>query len=306
MELPEVLPPAWQDALDELAGHLADERGLAPRSVDAYLRDARQLAGFCAGFAITDPDEVAPLVLRRYLAALHAEGYARASLQRKTTALRQLFALLARRDRVDVDPAARLASPKSAQRLPKALRPAQVEALLAAPDVDTPRGQRDRALLELLYASGARVGEAVGLDVDGVDLASGRVRLHGKGDKERLVPLGEPACVALERWIGDGRRRLLAEAATAGPAVFCGVRGGRLSDREARTIVGRHARAAGLEGVSPHALRHSYATHLLEGGADVRAVQELLGHVALQTTQTYTHLTQDHVRRSYERAHPRA
>ncbi|MFO8074855.1 MAG: tyrosine recombinase XerC [Egibacteraceae bacterium] len=306
MELPEVLPAPWQDALDELASHLADERGLAPRSVEAYLRDARQLAGFCAGFAITDPDEVAPLVLRRYLAALHAEGYARASLQRKATAARQLFALLARRDLVDADPAVRLASPKSTPRLPKALRPAQVAALLAAADPGSPRGQRDRALLELLYASGARVGEAVGLDVDGVDLAAGRVRLRGKGDKERLVPLGEPACVALERWIGDGRRRLLAEAAVAGPWVFCGVRGGRLSDREARAIVARHARSAGLEGVSPHALRHSYATHLLEGGADVRAVQELLGHVALQTTQTYTHLTQDHVRRSYERSHPRA
>ena len=306
MELPEVLPPAWQDALDELASHLADERGLAPRSVEAYLRDARQLAGFCTGFAIDDPDEVAPLVLRRYLAALHAEGYARASLQRKATAVRQLFSLLARRDRVEADPAARLASPKSAPRLPRALRPAQVEALLAAPDAATPLGQRDRALLELLYASGARVGEAVGLDLDAVDLAGGRVRLYGKGGKERLVPVGEPACVALERWIGEGRVRLLATAAAGGPAVFCGVRGGRLGDREARAVVARHARAAGLEGVSPHALRHSYATHLLEGGADVRAVQELLGHVALQTTQTYTHLTQDHVRRSYERAHPRA
>lgn len=308
MDVPERLPPAWAHALAAFGAHLRDERGLARHSVDAYERDARQLAGFCADFAITDPAEVEPLVLRRYLAALAAEGYARTSIARKASSVRLLFATLARRDLIGTDPAAALGAPRGGQRLPRVLKPAQTVALLAAPDAATPMGQRDRALLELLYASGARIGEAVGLDVDDVDLVAARVRLLGKGNKERVVPLGEPACGALERWVCEGRPRVLEAAgvATGTPALLVGARGRRLGQRDARSVVTACARAAGLEGVTPHTLRHSFATHLLEGGAELRAVQELLGHVALTTTQTYTHLTRDHVRSSYEQAHPRA
>lgn len=318
MDLPEELPAPWAAALDTLAVHLRDERMLAAHTVAAYLRDARQLAGFCASLGIPDPAEVQPLVLRRFLAALAEEGYARASLARKSAAVRGLFALLARRGVVDADPALALGTPKGERRLPKVLTVAQVERLLAAPDPGTAAGQRDRALLELLYASGARVSEAVGLDIDAVDLAAGAVRLFGKGSKERLVPLGEPACVALERYVGDGRARLLAAAAAdAGPdsgpdsgpdtpAVFLNGRGARLGVRDAREAVDRASRLAGLGKVTPHTLRHSYATHLLEGGADLRAVQELLGHVALSTTQIYTHVSREHLRSTYEHAHPRA
>lgn len=287
---------------------LTHEEGLAARSVAAYRADARQLGAFCAAFGIDDPDEVEPLVLRRYLAALGQRGYARASLQRKSSSVRRLFAVLVDRGLVAHDPAGRLATPRGQRALPRALRPREVAALLTAPDPDDALGQRDRGLLELLYGSGARVGEAVGLDLDALDLARGAVWLHGKGDKRRRVPLGEPACEALERWVAGGRGEVLARAGRtdAEPALLLGARGRRLSDREARSVVERAAAAAGLRGVTPHTLRHSYATHLLEGGADVRSVQELLGHVALNTTQTYTHVTREHLRRSYEHAHPRA
>lgn len=306
MHVPERVPPAWSHALEEFGIHLRDERMLAQHSVAAYTRDARQLAGFCAGFSIDDPDEVAPLVLRRYLAALLADGYARASVARKAAAARSLFALLARRAIVAEDPAAALGTPRVGRTLPRVLRRDQVHALLTAPDAATPLGMRDQALLELLYASGARVSEAVGLDTDGVDLAAATALLHGKGDKQRLVPLGEPACRAVERWLTDGRPAVVAAGETTSAAVFVNTRGRRLAARGAYAVVERAARAAGLGPVSPHTLRHSYATHLLEGGADLRSVQELLGHVALSTTQNYTHLSREHLRASYEHAHPRA
>lgn len=301
--VPADLPDAWRQALTVLRCHLADERSLADHTVAAYLGDARQLAAFCAGHGIAAPDEVAPLVLRRWLASLGERSYARASMARKSTTARRWFALLARRGLVGTDPAAALGTPRGERRLPRVLRPQQVAALLTAPDPGTARGLRDRALLELLYASGARVSEAVGLDLDALDLRAGSARLHGKGDKTRLVPVGLPACAALRTWLADGRPHL--QPATRGP-VFTNLRGARMTARDAWTAVDRAARAAALGRISPHTLRHSYATHLLEGGADLRSVQELLGHASLATTQLYTHVTRDHLRSSYEHAHPRA
>lgn len=301
---PAALPAAWQAALDALVVFLRDERGTAAHTVAAYVADARQLAAFCAGFGIDDPAEVEPLVLRRWLAELGRGGYARSSTARKGSAARAWFGLLHRRGLTEADPTAHLATPRTPRRLPRALRADQVAALLAARAGDDPLSLRDRALLELLYACGARVAEAVGLDIDGVDLVDATVRLHGKGDKERIVPLGEPACVAVERWLAAGRPRLATP--DSGAALLLGRRGRRLDQREARTAVASAAAAAGLGHVTPHQLRHSCATHLLEGGADLRTVQELLGHVALATTQTYTAVTRDHMRSSYERAHPRA
>lgn len=307
MPVVDALPPAWVEALAVYRTHLSDERMLADHSVAAYCGDARQLAGFCAGFGIDDPDEVEPLVLRRYLAALVQSGYARTSVARKAATARSLFSFLARRGLVERDPAGLLETPKIGRRLPRVLRADQVRALLEAPDATSAVGQRDRALLELLYATGARVSEAVSLDVGDVDLVAATALLRGKGSKQRVVPLGEPACLAVERWLQDGRREL--SACPPGPppdAVFLQTRGGRLSPRGAYAAVDRAARAAGLGRVSPHTLRHSYATHLLEGGADLRSVQELLGHVALSTTQNYTHVSREHLRASYEHAHPRA
>ncbi len=304
MKVEHALPAAWVTVLDVYEVHLRDERMLAALTVDAYLSDLRQLAGFCAEFGIDDPAEVEALVLRRWLGALASESYARTSLARKTAAARTFFTLLLKRGLISVDPALQLSTPKVGRRLPKALRRDQIKALLAAPDAATPVGMRDRAALELLYATGARVSEVAGLDVDVVDLAGATARLFGKGSKERIVPLGEPACVAVERWLGEGRP-VLATAA-AGPALFVTQRGTRMTDHDLRAVVRRAAARAGLGGVTPHTLRHSYATHLLEGGADLRSVQELLGHVALSTTQIYTAVSRDHLRASYDHAHPRA
>lgn len=302
----EPLPPAWADALERFRSHLDEERGLSPSTVRAYLADATQLAAFCASFGIADPDEVEPLVLRRHLAALAEAGRARASVARKVASLRCLFALLARRGLVAADPAGGLETPRRMRRLPRALRQAQVRALLEAPGA-SPAGLRDRSLLELLYASGARISEAVGLNVDALDLAGGTVRLHGKGDKHRMVPLGEPACLAVERYLAGGRPALAAVAPGGpGPALFLGLRGQRLGARDAYAAVRAAAAAAGLGHVTPHMLRHSYATHLLQGGADLRSVQELLGHATLATTQVYTHVSREHLLESYRRAHPRA
>lgn len=307
VKVPERLPPAWAHALAAYGASLREERGLAAHTVAAYERDARQLAGFCADFGIVDPDEVEPLVLRRFLAALASQSYARTSVARKASVVRGLLAHLADLGLISANPAAHLGTPRTQSRLPRVLGPAQVARLLDVPDPATALGQRDQALLELLYASGARVGEAVALDVDALDLVAARVRLRGKGDKERLVPLGEPACQALERWLGDGRVRVLGGSGGGGvAAVFLGARGGRMGDRDVREMVSACGSVAGLGQVTPHTLRHSFATHLLEGGADIRSVQDLLGHVALSTTQIYTHLTREHLRSSYDAAHPRA
>lgn len=302
MQIVGTLPPAWQRAVATLRVHLADERGLSPNTVAAYDRDARQLAGFCAGFAIDDPAEVTPLVLRRFLAELNRCGYARASLARKAATVRALFRLLSVRGLVDGDPAAGLAAGRGQRSLPRVLRVDEVERLLAAPDA-APGGLRDRALLEFLYASGARVSELVDLDDDAVDVHGGVARLRGKGDKERVVPLGEPVRAAVARWLDEGRSALVGGSTTV---VFCNASGRRLHPRSVRRIVARHAAAAGLSRVTPHTLRHSYATHLLEGGADLRSVQELLGHTALATTQIYTHVSREQLRSAYEHAHPRA
>lgn len=301
------LPPRWVHALDVYGSHLEDERMLAAHTTRAYLADAAQLAVFCTDFGIDDPDEVEPLVLRRHLAALAGAGYARASVARKAATLRSLFRLLRKAGLVAADPAADLGTPKGERRLPRVLRRDQVAALLAVPDRATADGQRDLAALELLYASGARVSELVGLDMDALDLTVGTARLLGKGSKERLVPIGEPACVAVERYLDRGRPLHAAAArGSVPPALLLDRWGRRLPDRTARSIVERCAAAAGIGSATPHTLRHSYATHLLEGGADIRSVQELLGHAAASTTQLYTHLSRDHVRTSYDHAHPRA
>lgn len=303
--------PGWGDPIDAFRRHLALEKGHSSHTVDAYVRDVTQLARWCEGFAILAPDEVTLQVLRRFIGDRRRQGLAKASIARKRASLRAFYAYARRRGLVSHDPASALDAPRLDKRLPKALRRDQVAALIADAAGGDPLDQRDMAILELLYASGARISELVTLDLDALDLTQARARLHGKGDKQRLVPLGQPAVQALQRWIHDGRASLASRGAgSAGratcAAVFLGARGGRLDRSEAYRMVTRRGLSAGVGHVTPHMLRHSYATHLLEGGADLRSVQELLGHVALATTQTYTHISREHLRSVYAQAHPRA
>jgi site-specific recombinase XerD len=304
------LSPAWRDLVIPFRRHLAEEKGHSAHTVAAYVGDVAQLATWAGDFAI-DPDEVTTQVLRRFIGERRREGLATATIARKRASLRAFYAFALRRGAVGRDPAAVLDAPKLDRRLPKVLRRDQVAALIAATDGAAPLDVRDAAMLELLYSSGARISELVALDVDRLDLDRRAVTLHGKGDKDRLVPLGDPAVSALRRWLDDSRPALLRAAADAGrqgadAAVFLGPRGGRLDRSEAYRMVVRRGTEAGVGHVTPHVLRHSYATHLLEGGADLRSVQELLGHAALATTQTYTHVSREHLRSVYTEAHPRA
>lgn len=299
-----VLPPAWREAIAAFRDHLVLGRDHSDHTVAAYLTDATGLASFCADLAVEHPDEVELVVLRRYLADQSERGYARSTIARRASSVRTLFRFLARQGYVARDVSQLLGTPKQGRNLPRVLRPEQVVAVITSPDPSTPTGLRDRALIELLYATGARVSEACGLDLEAVDLPQGLVRLLGKGRKERIVPLGEPCRDALRAYLDAGRPLLAAPAAR--DAVFLNGRGDRLGTRDARTAVERAGRQAGVGHVTPHTLRHSYATHLLEGGADLRAVQELLGHASLATTQRYTHLSRGRLLEVHAMAHPRA
>jgi len=307
---PEVgLPEPMARVLGEYERHLVSERDLAPHTVRAYLGD---LAGLLEHAHRMGLDEVAELdlrTLRSWLAKQQTLGRSRTTLARRATAARVFTAWLARTGRVPADPGASLGSPKAHSTLPSVLRADQAEDLIAAAtalaDDGSPVGLRDVAMLELLYATGIRVGELVGLDVDDLDADRSVVRVFGKGRKERTVPYGRPAARALQFWLRQGRPLLAREG--SGAALFLGARGGRIDQRAVRTLVHRRiADVPGAPDLGPHGLRHSAATHLLEGGADLRSVQELLGHASLATTQRYTHVTTDRLRRAYQQAHPRA
>ncbi len=295
---------AWVTAIELLVEHLQLERGRSPHTVAAYRRDASAFALRCQARGLVHPGQVDLRVLRRYLAELDAQGYARTTIARRSSSLRGWFALLVRRGVIASDPAALLVAPRTGRHLPRVLRLDEVERLLAAPDATQPVGLRDLALIELLYASGARVAEACRLDLADLDLEQRQAHLTGKGERARIVPLGAPACGVLERYLDQARPKL--RAPDSPPAVLLGVRGGRLGTRDARTAVERAAGQAGIGRVTPHTLRHSAATHLLEGGADLRVVQELLGHASLVTTQRYTHLSRGRLIEVHARAHPRA
>lgn len=299
------LPQPWRHAVEALVEHTALERGRRDNTVAAYRADALDLAAACVAWGIEHPGEVTRLTLRRYLATLAERGLASSTRARRTSVARTWFALLARRGLVREDPSLLLESPRAGRPLPRVLRVDQIDRLLVAPDGETALGVRDRALLELLYASGARVSEACGLDLAGLDLDQRQVRLSGKGGKERIVPLGAPAVAALDRYVRTARPQLLT-GDRAQAAVLVGARGGRLGTRDAREVVARAGRAAGLGHVTPHELRHAFATHLLDRGADLRQVQELLGHASLATTQRYTHLSRGRLQEVHARAHPRA
>lgn len=303
----DAVAPREDDVLADFATHLGAARGLSAHTVRAYCGDVRDLLGF-AGRRGRTWETVDLAVLRAWLASLVAAGRGRSTVARRGAAARCFYAWAAESGRIASDPSARLVAANPGSALPTALgvAPARglVEAAAEAAAADDPVALRDWALVELLYATGARVGEVAGLDVDDVDLRSRTVRLLGKGDKERVVPFGLPAARALAAWLERGRPALA--VAGSGPALLLGVRGGRTDQRQLRTAVHRAAARAGVEDVAPHALRHTAATHLLHGGSDLRTVQELLGHASLATTQRYTHVSAERLRSSYLQAHPRA
>ncbi len=298
-------------ALLSYLDHLVVERGIADNTLRSYRRDLRRYAAYLAGRGVRDLAEVAESDVGEFLAVLR-EGepghppLAVSSAARTLVAVRGLHRFAARDGLVEVDVAREVHPPTPPRRLPKALPLDRVERLLDACRTDSLLGLRDRALLELLYSTGARISEAVGLDLDDVDLGSRSAQLAGKGGKERLVPVGRPAVAAVDAYLVRARPGLAARG-RGSPALFLNVRGGRLSRQSAWQALRTAADRAGVrEPVSPHTLRHSFATHLLEGGADVRVVQELLGHASVTTTQVYTLVTVDSLREVYALAHPRA
>jgi integrase/recombinase XerC len=303
------LSEAWAQALAEFERHLSGERDLSVHSVRAYIGDITALAEHASRLGLDGPADLSIRSLRSHLANQQTLGRARTTLARRATSARLFTAWLLRTGRAAEDVGALLAIPKAHRDLPVALSHDDVRALLdataAAVAADGPLGRRDLAILELLYATGIRVGELTGVDLDDLDTSRRVVRVLGKGRKERVVPYGAPAADALEAWIARGRRAMSVE--TSGPALFLGARGGRIDQRTVRRVV--HDRLALVDGapdLGPHGLRHTAATHLLEGGADLRSVQEILGHASLGTTQIYTHVSNERLRSAYQLAHPRA
>ncbi len=296
--------------LDEYLGYLETERNMSPETVRAYRGDLLGFIQFCQRAGVTRPEDVDHRLLRRYLSNLQTRGYSRATVARRSSAVRSFFRFLLQRGNLVSDPAAALSPPRKDRRLPRVLRLEEVDDCEARQRLRIyTTSLRDMALVELLYSTGMRVGELANLDVEDLDTDRGEVIVLGKGRKERIIPVHDAALQLLAGYIEKERPILAANGAGGGDGnpLFLSVRGGRLSDRGVRRVVERFFR--GLEGgkrVSPHTLRHTFATHMLQGGADLRTVQELLGHVDLSTTQIYTHLDKDQLKRVFFRTHPRA
>lgn len=292
--------------LGRYRAYLETERSVSPNTVRNYTKAVGDFLDFLGEEGTATLDDVDREMLRRYVSALtEREGLKSPSVAGRLSALRSFYRYLVQEDLAAYNPVARLALPKLPKRLPQFLSKEEAERLVEAPDTATPVGQRDRAMLELFYATGMRVSELVGLDVGSVDLDTREVRVWGKGSKERVVLMGVPAAEALRRYLREGREALRGPSGVG--ALFVNQQGKGLSVRAVQVAIARHARAAGLDKeVHPHMLRHSFATHLLDGGSDLRTVQELLGHASLTSTQIYTHVTQAQARRVYLDAHPRA
>ncbi len=295
----EPLPPAFVQSRQEVLDVLAVERGLSANTVQAYRRDLEDHLRFLVTSGLSHLRQVEEVHLLLYLGTLRRAGLAPASVMRRLSAVRAFYRHLVREEVLRADPTANLPTTRLLRHLPPVLTIAEVERLLAQPDTNTPRGLRDRAMLEVLYATGLRVSELCSLRRGDLNVDRGLVRCVGKGSKERIVPVGAPACAAVRAYLGARR--------DAAPALFLGNKGHALTRVAFWRIIARYARQAGLRGpVSPHTLRHSFATHLLEGGADLRTIQELLGHANIATTQIYTHVSVDTLREVYRAYHPRA
>jgi integrase/recombinase XerC len=300
---------AWAAAVDEFSRHLSLERNRSPHTVRAYLADVRNLVVYAAGHGIERPQDVTLEVLRGWLMFMLDGGASRTSMARRVASIRTFTSWAHRLGLVATDVGLRLVSPRVSHTLPTVLSQQQAEDLLdtatVAADDMSAIGQRNLAILELLYSTGMRVGELVNLDIGDINNDQRTVRVLGKGSKERVVPFGLPAQRAVDSWRDDGRKLL--SNAHSGHALFLGARGGRIDPRTVRGMLASLQRLIpDMPLISPHALRHSAATHLLEGGADLRVVQEFLGHASLATTQIYTHVSVERLKAVYEQAHPRA
>ncbi len=305
-------PPRTESRFESLVldflAYLELERGLSRNTLDAYRTDLHQYGEYLGAHDL-DALTAGPADISEFLAELATGGegraYSSATVHRKAACLRSFYKNLRRDELIGDDPTAALSSPRRAKKLPQVLNYAEVQKLLASPRGDEPTALRDRALLEVMYACGLRASETIGLDVGDVDLHEGFLRARGKGSKERLVPLGRKAIAAISSYMRGGRPKLVGERHEA--RLFLNFRGGPLSRQGLYKIVQRNARTAGLAGqLSPHTLRHSFATHLLAGGCDLRAVQEMLGHADISTTQMYTHLSGEQLKTVYFNSHPRA
>ncbi|WP_035764037.1 tyrosine recombinase XerC [Arthrobacter sp. H20] len=303
------LPEPFQNTVDRYQRYLSAERNRSVHTVRAYLTDIGGLLRFANQTGVTRLDEITLADLRSWLGSMDAQGQARSTIARRAATVRSFLAWAVREELIEVNPALRLRAPRREKTLPGVLSAKQLggifEGLRTASVDGNPVALRDTALVEVLYGTGIRVGELVGLDIDHLDTDRRTLRVVGKGNKERTVPYGVPAAHALDDWLRRGRPQLV--TAASGYSLFLGRRGGRVDQRQVRSTVEKLF--AGVDGTSatgPHALRHSTATHLLDGGADLRAVQEILGHSSLATTQIYTHVSVDRLRASYEQAHPRA
>ncbi|MTI82874.1 MAG: tyrosine recombinase XerC [Firmicutes bacterium] len=299
--------------MDSFMTYLEVERNYSPRTLDSYQRDLWDGISFFTELLQKKDLELSPgeldyTLLRQYLGHLRARGLSRATMARRLAAWRTFYRFLNRAGSFDQNPARRLSLPKQGRKLPGFLYADEARMLMSMPDRDKPLGLRDLAILEILYAAGIRVGELVGLDMSDVDFNAQTVKVLGKGSKERIVPFGSYARAALEDYL-EVRHKLQKskDSSSIDAALFLNYRGGRLTDRGVRNVLSGYVKKMSAQrGISPHTLRHSFATHLLDNGADLRAVQELLGHVRLSTTQIYTHVTRERLRQEYKKAHPRA
>lgn len=291
--------------LDEFIYHLAVERGLAKNTIASYRADLTGYILYCRNHGINEPHEAGRDTVMSYLFQLQLDGRSPATISRRLAAVRTFYRYVIREGFLQEDPSAELESPKLAQKLPRVLSIEEVDHLLGQPLISKPSGLRDKAMLEVLYATGIRVSELVSLDLMNIHLDSGFIRCFGKGSKERIVPLGDVAARFIKEYLERGRSILKKSGDT--PALFLNQHGRRLTRQGFWKIIKKYALKANIKtAITPHTLRHSFATHLLENGADIRSVQEMLGHADISTTQIYTHLTKSKIREIYDRSHPRA
>lgn len=295
------------DLVADYIAHLRVERGCSPRTIDAYRRDVSEYVDYLASLGVADVRAAAREDVSSYEGHLADRGFSPASVRRRVSAVKGFHRFLVREGISKTNPADTIPVPKAPKLLPDVLSIDQMDRLLSQPFPDTPAGHRDRALLEVLYGCGLRVSEECGLDMGDLFFEEGCVRVLGKGSKERVVPIGPTAAGAVRAYLDRARPKLAGSAkGAASPAVFLNARGGRLSRQSVHAVVARAGLAIGVDNLHPHTLRHSFATHLLEGGADLRVIQEILGHADISTTQIYTHVTTSHMREEYLSAHPRA
>ncbi len=294
-----------QEVFNKYINYLQAELNASPYTVRNYTTDLLGFFQFLRTKEISSLEEIDKHAVRDYLSHLMAQGFAKASIARKLSAIRSFYRYLLREKIMSTSPLATTSSPKLDKRLPSFLTQEEVKQLLETPDLSTPQGQRDRALMELLYASGLRVSELVNINLEQVNLDSQEIRVWGKGAKERVVLMGRPAAQALRTYLSQGRPKLMGKKQTS--ALFLNRYGERVTKRRVQRILEKYTNLAGIDKrVHPHMLRHTFATHLLDGGADLRVVQELLGHANLSSTQIYTHVTQSHAKKVYLSAHPMA